>query len=297
MASFSGFRPVIMQGDPVDPTDPNAPPPTDGPFVDPTPNAPGPEAMPGMYDASPSGQDWRSAILGGMRGDTGTSAGGFGGSLANQNAYHLVDNDDPNLITVVYDNGQEYTFPKTEKAKFLAAANKAGMGGVAGIGGPQSAASTFDTAASGGGGGGGGSSSAAQALEWQKLLSSESGPQDWLKYWFNSRGYETPKGAEAVPMSMAIPPWAQTGSATTAPATTTTAPAPVTYPSQPAATGPSVGGGGGAPGTGTGPALAAMAPQQWGNAATQPSTPGPNPQALAFSDNKLMPPWAMAAQG
>ena len=48
-----------------------------------------------------------------------------------------------------------------------------------------------------------------QTMDYTKQLQSMSGPQDYVKYWYASRGMTTPRGAESVPYEQAIPSWAQ----------------------------------------------------------------------------------------
>ena len=48
-----------------------------------------------------------------------------------------------------------------------------------------------------------------QTMDYTKQLQSMSGPQDYVKYWYASRGMTTPRGAESVRYEDAIPTWAQ----------------------------------------------------------------------------------------
>lgn len=43
----------------------------------------------------------------------------------------------------------------------------------------------------------------------QSLMESRKGPQDWVDYWYRSRGQTPPAGSEPVAFEDALPPWAQ----------------------------------------------------------------------------------------
>lgn len=73
----------------------------------------------------------------------------------------------------------------------------------------------------------------AQTMDYTKQLQSMSGPEDYVKYWYASRGMTTPRGAESVRYEDAIPSWAQPvpygqGAPTANTTTTTTVPTPTT---------------------------------------------------------------------
>lgn len=46
---------------------------------------------------------------------------------------------------------------------------------------------------------------------WETMMQTRSGPQDWVKYWYNSRGQTVPAGEESIPVEQALPPWARWG--------------------------------------------------------------------------------------
>lgn len=46
-------------------------------------------------------------------------------------------------------------------------------------------------------------------LDYTSMLNSKKGPEDWVDYWYQSRGMTAPRGAQSIPLEQAVPAWAQ----------------------------------------------------------------------------------------